>query len=182
VKLRLILALALAAWAAPLWCATLERLSLEDMATRSTVIVRGKVGESWVATTDGVIYTHYRIQVSEKLKGAPGNSVEVMVPGGTLNGLRQTFAGSPVLHKGDEFVFFLWTSKAGITWITGLTQGLFALPGEGAADPTVNRPASPELMLDPGTARQVRDTAVSMRLSELRSRIAAALAAKGGAQ
>jgi hypothetical protein len=152
------------------------------MATRSTMIVRGTVLDSWAAVTSGVIYTHYKVQVTETFKGAASGSVEIMVPGGTVNGLRQTFAGSPALNKGDDFVFFLWSSKAGILWITGLTQGLFALPSGGGPDPTARRAASSELMLDPALARPVKDVAVSMRLSDMRTRIASALAAKGGAQ
>jgi hypothetical protein len=104
-----------------------------------------------------------------------------MVPGGTAKGLSQSFSGSPVLNQGDEFVFFLWTSKSGITWITGLTQGLFALaPADPGADPIATRAASRELMLDHDTSRPVKDTALTMSLSELRSRIAATLAAQGG--
>jgi hypothetical protein len=179
---RFELALFVIACALPLQCATLERLSFDDMAARSTLIVRGKVADSWAAMTGGVIYTHYRIQVSESFKGGARDSVEVMVPGGAVNGMRQTFSGAPALNQGDEFVFFLWTSRQGITWITGLTQGLFALAADGSTDPNANRAASRELMLDPATARPVKDVAVSMRLSELRTRIAAALAAKGGAQ
>jgi hypothetical protein len=172
----------LALLVASLWCATLERLSFDDLAAKSTAIVRGKVLDSWSAMTGGVIYTHYRIQVAETLKGAAQSSVEIMIPGGSLNGARQTFAGSPTLNQGDDFVFFLWTSKTTrITWITGLTQGLFSLPSDGTSDPTATRPASRELMLDPVTGKQVKDTAMNMRLSELRTRIAAALA-KGGNQ
>jgi hypothetical protein len=182
VKRCLLLALVLTAGAAPLWCATLERLSFEDMAAKSTMIVRGKVSDTWTALSNGVIFTHYRVQVSETFKGTAGSSLEVMVPGGALNGLHQSFSGSPVLNRGDEFVLFLWTSKAGITWITGLTQGLFTLPADGKSDPTAKRAASPELMLDPITARPVKDMAVSMRLSDLRARIASALAAKGRSQ
>lgn len=172
----------LACLAMPAWCATLARLSFDDMTAQSHMIVRGKVMDSWAATTNRVIYTHYKIQVIENFKGTAPGSVEIMVPGGTVNGMRQTFSGSPALNKGDEFVFFLWTSKAGITWITGLTQGLFALPADGTTNPTARRAASPELMLDPSTARPVKDVALSMRLSDLRSRIAAALAAQGSGQ
>jgi len=160
--------------AGPLMGATLERLTLDDLIAKSTLVVRGRVGDSWAAVTNSIIYTHYTIQVSETLKGTAGSSVEVMIPGGTVNGRRQSFAGSPVLNKGDQFVFFLWTSKAGITWITGLTQGLFALPGDSTADPMAMRAASGELMLDPTTARPVKDVAVSMKLSDLRQRVAAA--------
>jgi hypothetical protein len=180
VKRYLILAAVLTSCVLPLESATMGRLSLDDMISRSTTIVRGKVTSSWAAFTGSVIYTHYQIQVSEQFKGATQNTVEVMTPGGTVKGLSQSFSGSPVLTQGDEFVFFLWTGKNGITWITGLTQGLFSLAGDGATERTATRSASRELMLDPDTSRPVKDTALSMKLSDLRSRIAATLAAQGG--
>ena len=93
VKRCLMLAMVLTAWVLPLQCATLERLSLDDMITRSTTIVRGKVTASWAAFTGSVIYTHYQIQVSEQFKGASQNSVEVMTPGGTVKGLHLEFRG-----------------------------------------------------------------------------------------
>src|ERR1039457_1720328 len=162
VKRYLMLAMVVTSCVLRLPSATLERLSLDDMINRSTMIVRGKVTASWAAFTGSVIYTHYQIQVGERFKGTPRNSVEVMVPGGTARGLSQSFSGSPVLKQGDEFVFFLWTSKGGITWITGLTQGLFALaPGDAGADPTATRAASRELMLDHDTSRPVKDTALT---------------------
>jgi hypothetical protein len=180
VKRYFILALAIASSIATLQSATLERLTLDDMILRSTTIVRGKVTASWADFNGSVIYTHYQVQVIEQLKGAPKAVVEVMTPGGSAKGVKSTFSGSPLLNHGDEFVFFLWTSKAGITWITGLTQGLFALTSEVSADRMATRSASRELMLDPQTARPVKDTALSMRLSVLRSRIAATLVAQGG--
>jgi len=177
------LALLLTLGLLPLECATLERLTLDDMIAKSTAIVRGRVTGSWTAFTGPVIYTHYRIQVSERFKGPSQGSVEVLVPGGVVNNLRQSFAGSPQFNQGDEFVFFLWTSKAGLTQVIGLTQGLFALPQDGATDPVATRAASREVMLDPGTGHPVKDQALVMRLSELRSRISSGLAAsKGGAR
>ena len=113
----------------PLQSATLERLSLDDMIAKSTVIVRGKVTSAYAAASGPIIYTNYTVQVSERLKGQAGSSVEVSVPGGAANGLRQTFSGAPTLNAGEEFVFFLFTGRDGRTAIIGLTQGLFALPG-----------------------------------------------------
>ncbi len=84
----------------PLQCATLERLSLDDMIARSTAIVRGKVTSSYAAFSGPVIYTHYTIQVSEQYKGAGQASVEVVIPGGTAGNLRQSFAGAPTLTPG----------------------------------------------------------------------------------
>jgi hypothetical protein len=178
VKRYVMLALAVTSWMLPLPGATLERLSLDDIISRSTSIVRGKVAASWAAYTGSVIYTHYQIQVSEQFKGGSGNSLEVMTPGGTVKGLKQSFSGSPVLNQGDEFVFFLWTSKGGITWITGLTQGLFSVAAAADGDPTATRAASRELMLDRNTSRLVKDAALVMKLSDLRSRIASTLAAQ----
>jgi len=78
-------------------------------------------------------------------------------------------------------VFFLWTSRAGLTYVMGLTQGLFAIAPGAAADPLATRAASRELMLDPKTARPVKDSVLSMRLSALRSQIANTLKASQGA-
>ena len=163
----------------PLPSATLEQLSLDDLIAQSTAIVRGTVVDSWAALTGSVIYTHYKIQVAESFKGVRQSSVEVVVAGGVVNNLSQSFSGSPTLNKGDQFVFFLWTSRAGLTQIMGLTQGLFAVAGD-PADPTATRAASRELMLDPRTARPVQDAGLSMRLSDLRSRIASTLQAGQG--
>src|SRR5579862_4041182 len=70
--------------------ATLERLSLQDMITQSTAIVRAKISGSYTAFSGAVIYTHYQIQVSETLKGKA--TVEFIVPGGVANNIRQTFS------------------------------------------------------------------------------------------
>ena len=181
VKRLFYLALVAAAFLAPVHSATLERLSLDNLIGKSTRIVRGSVADSWAALTGTVIYTHYKIQVTDTYKGAVSSSVEVMVPGGTVGTQRQSFSGAPLLNRGDEFVFFLWTSSRGITWITGLTQGLFTLsPPDASTDRMASRAASRELMLDPATSQSVKDSAISLKLSDLRARIAASVAAQGG--
>jgi hypothetical protein len=164
----------------PLRCATLEQLSMDDLIGKSTAIVRGTVMDSWAALTGSVIYTHYKVQVSESFKGPRQSSVELVVAGGVVNNLSQSFSGSPKLNKGDEFVFFLWTSRAGLTQIMGLTQGLFAVGPGASADPMATRAASRELMLDPKTAQPVKDAMLAMHLSDLRSLIANTLNASQG--
>jgi hypothetical protein len=175
VKRHFEIALLLTLCMAPLQCATLERLSLDDMIAKSTAIVRGKVAGSYAAFSGPVIYTHYTIQVSEHFKGGSQGSVEVVIPGGTANNLRQSFSGAPVFHTGDEYVFFLFTGKSGLTTVIGLTQGLFSLAADGGADPTATRSASHELMLDGVTGRPVKDQTLVMKLSDLRTRISAGL-------
>ena len=164
----------------PLLGATLEQLTMNDLIGKSTAIVRGTVADSWAALTGSIIYTHYKVQVSESFKGPQQSSVEIVVPGGVVNNRSQSFSGSPTLNKGDDLVLFLWTSRAGLTQIMGLTQGLFAIAPGGAADPMATRSASHELMLDPKTAQPVKDAALSMHLSDLRSLIANTLQASPG--
>lgn len=161
---------------APLHSATLERLSLSDMASKSTVIVRAKVLDSAATFSGPAIYTHYKLQVTETLKGNP--VADVAVPGGVAGGIRQVVPGAPSFQKGDEYVFFLWTGKDGLTHVIGLTQGLFAVAADNAGNPTVTRLSSHELMLDRTNGRAVKDETLTMRLSDLRSQIAGALAAR----
>jgi len=159
----------------PLAGATLEQLSLDDMIQKSTAIVRGTVTASRTEASGPIIYTHYTIRVTENFKGNSQGAVDVVVPGGTANNVRQTFAGTPQFKIGDDYVFFLWTGRSGLTQIIGLTQGLFALsPGSGDS-PTATRAASREVMLEKGTGREVKDQTIVMTLADLRAHIAAVL-------
>lgn len=155
----------------PLHAATLERLSLDDLIAKSTAIVRGTVGGSYAAFRGPIIYTHYTVRVSEQMKGSSPATLDVVVPGGTANNLRQLFSGTPQLNNGDEFVFFLWKGPSRLTQIMGLTQGLFRLSASGAPGIVATRASSTELMLDPATGRPVKDQTLVMSLSQLRSRI-----------
>ena len=176
VKRCIVFALGLTMGMLPLPSATLQRLSLDEMITQSTAIVRATVVDSYSAFSGPIVYTHYQLQVSERFKGPHAATVEVLVPGGVVGNTRQTFTGAPAFQQGDEYVFFLWTSPAGLTHVIGLTQGLFSVPSGAGADPVVTRAASHEVMLDRNTGRQVKDQALAMKLSELRSRIAGTLA------
>jgi len=159
--------------------ATLVQLSMADMIGQSTAIEHAKVLNSWAAFSGPVIYTHYKLQVSERWKGPAVN--EIVVFGGVANGVRQAYAGTPQFNPGEDYVFFLWTNKAGMTHVIGMTQGLFAVAADGSADPGVTRAASRERMLDGNTGRQVHDQAMAMKLSALRAQVASALgAAKAG--
>jgi hypothetical protein len=69
---------------------------------------------------------------------------------------------------------FLWTSRAGMTQLIGLSQGLFDVRETGGAS-SVWRSAASERMLD-SAGRPVRDEAVSMKLADLKAQVARALA------
>jgi hypothetical protein len=156
--------------------ATLERLTFSDMVVKSTAVVRGKVLSSRAAFSGGLIFTHYQVRVTESLKGRNPGVVDLAVPGGVANGRRQAVSGAPEFQPGDDCVFFLWTSRAGVTQVIGLTQGIFRVTGS-EADPAVARVPTHELMLDQATHRPVKDVPLNMRLSDLRTLVADTLGA-----
>jgi hypothetical protein len=156
---------------------TLERLSLDEMTAKATAIVRGRVTASWCAPRGSLIYTHYRIQVSERWKGPAATEVEVVVPGGSANGVRQSFAGTPKLTEGAEYVLFLWTGSSGLTHILGFTQGVFDLKRDASGAVIAVRAATSETLLDPTSERPVNEEPLRLKLDELSHRVRMALAA-----
>lgn len=155
---------------------TIERLSLDEMIVKSTAIVRGRVISSHAAIHKGLIYTHHSIQVLERWKGPAQSTVDVVVPGGKANGLRQSFSGAPVLTEGAEFLLFLWTGKSGLTHVIGLSQGALNLTHDAKGEVVVARSAAAAVMLDSKTGKQVTDTGFVMRLKEISDRISSTLA------
>lgn len=113
-------------------------------------IVRGKV-TSYASFGGPIIYTHCEVQVSEQLKGTSGSSLDVVVPGGTANNLRQINSGAPQLDLGRRVCVVSMDGASGLTQIMGLTQGLFRLSTGGL----IERGGDTELMLEAGTSRRI---------------------------
>ena len=166
------------AMAAPLLSTALLQLSLTQMTAVSTEIVQGTVTGSTVARSGNTIFTHYQVQVLQRWKGANNPTTDVAIPGGALQGVRQSFPGVPVLQTGQQYLLFLWQGNTGPNQPVGLTQGVFNVSSQPGGETTVFRSAAGEMMLN-AAHQPVMDHPVTMRLSEMRSHIAAALA--GGA-
>ena len=171
----LLITLSLASAVAPVRGTTLERLPLDEMARKSTAIVRARVVGTSGVLRGADVYTIYRIEIQESWKSSPksgsqSNPVQVAVPGGVAGGLRQMVAGAPSLHVGEEYLMFLWTSRSGLTQLIGLSQGLFNVQHNGTGDAAATRVAASELMLD-ASGRAVKDEAVSMKLSDLKAQV-----------
>jgi hypothetical protein len=167
-KLFLWLPLGLALVAGGGGATTLQKLGLEEMIQQSTGIERAKVTGSHAARLGTDIYTYYRLEVLESLKGAIQR--EIAIPGGAADGHRQVVAGAPELTNGQEYVLFYWTSKSGLTQLLGLSQGLFSERADVAGNPLLVRPAATETMLGrDGTP--VKDQPMNLRLSDMRTRI-----------
>ena len=159
----------------PAGATTLQRLTLDEMAQKSTAIVRAKVTGSSEIIRGGEIFTTYKFDVLQTLKSGPGVR-EVAVPGGVAGGMRQVVAGAPTLSAGREYVLFLWTSRSGLTQLIGMSQGVFSVERTNAGDLLASRSAAGEQMLD-AAGRAVRDEALSIPLNELKAKVSKALAA-----
>lgn len=157
---------------------TLEKLSMDEMIAKSTAIVRAKAVSSVGEIRSGMIFTHYRLQVSETLKGAASTLVDVWVPGGSANRMRQTVPGAPVLDAGQEYLVFLWTGPSGRAQIIGLSQGLFNVKLGPDGKISAERPGSSEMMIDARTGLASPDRDVRMSYSELRNRVSRAAEAR----
>jgi hypothetical protein len=160
--------------------ATLERLTLDDMTTRSTAIVRGLAMPSSTVQIGPTIYTKTRFQVLERLKGPNSPEIDVFEPGGTVGKMTQMFPGAPRFNAGQELLLFLWTGPSGRTQVIGLSQGVFEVSHNAASGETeVSRQPSGEMMLAPRPAGApsvpVQEEAISMPLGRMVVRIQSAL-------
>lgn len=164
-RLRLAFLATVCVLAAP--AATLEQLTLDQMAEKATAIVRATVSGSYTSIEKGTVYTHYKLRSSETWKGT--TPAELMVPGGAAGRFQQSFPGVPTLRQDAEYVLFLWKSSTGITHLLGLSQGLFEIAPQ-ASGALATRAKIGEMMLD-ASGKKVADRAVSISLTDLRAKV-----------
>jgi hypothetical protein len=156
---------------------TLEKLALDDMILKSTEIVRGRVTSITALRRGALILTQARVTVTERWKGPEAATVDVFLHGGTFQGLRQTFSGTPDLREGSDYVFFLWAGKSGNRQIIGLSQGVLdivipaAEPGKPSGGAQLVHRAAIADMIDAKTEQPVDDPGFTMKLDQLRARV-----------
>lgn len=154
--------------------ATLERLSIEEMSQKATAIVRGRVSRCAGEMNGSIIYTRCTVNVTERWKGDTPARTDFLIPGGTANGLVQTFTGAPKFTGGDEYILFLWSGQSGVFQIIGLSQGKFDLKATSKGVATARREASGERMIDK-SGNEVKEEPVEIQAAELRARVQRAL-------
>lgn len=89
----------------------------------------------WAPGPRGDLRTRTWLAVSEVLRGSPGDTVELLAPGGTLQGLVQTVEDAARLQLDHRYVLLL--TRTDEAWrVTGGAAGVFPLP-HGVAAPTL---------------------------------------------
>lgn len=157
--------------------ATLEKLTLDEMTQKATLIVRGRVSGCAGEVRGSLIYTRCQVAVTERWKGQASGQVDFVVPGGSAAGMKQIFTGTPKFGAGEEYVLFLWSGRSNLNHVIGLSQGAFDLQSDGKGGAVARRSATSEVMLDKSGA-PVEDTPVQMGVHELRRRVRRVLEAQ----
>jgi hypothetical protein len=120
-------------------------LSLEDMVNQSDVIAIGNCLDTRSVWIDRNLVTLATVSVSENLKGAPGETLTVVVPGGVDANrkipIAMTYPGAPRLTPGENVFLFLTADSelGGGYTVAGFAQGKFSIVNDEDGEPMVSR-------------------------------------------
>jgi hypothetical protein len=123
----LMLLSALAALPGALGATVLVPAEFREIVRGSDVIAYGRVVDKTAEWSQDRkrIDTLLTFQVGTYLKGGPGETLVIQVPGGGIGRYRNVMVGAPELAIGDEAVVFLTLRPGARPAIFGLNQGLF---------------------------------------------------------
>jgi hypothetical protein len=115
------------------------------MVSQADVIAIGRATETRSMWVDRSLVTLVTVAVNESLKGAPGESLTVVVPGGVDANrkvpIAMTYPGAPRLTPGEDgFLFLNADSEVGGGYnVTGYSQGKFSIVEGDDGEPMVSR-------------------------------------------
>jgi hypothetical protein len=159
--------------------ATVEPMSMDEMAQRAEMIFVGRVIGSradW-NTQRTRIYTYVTFEVERFIKGGGGDrQITIRLWGGRVGGFTAVVPGTPQFTSGEEVLLFCAGSRARIPTVLGLSLGKFTLKRDAAGEAVLKRDISGLVLANHRTdSRPVGTPPVRYRLSEVEARIRAAL-------
>lgn len=160
---------------------TVVALNVDELTDRSRQIFHGVCIESHAAIEAGDIVTRLRFAVAEDLRGADADTVDIVLPGGVMDGQRYSISGMPTFTVGQEVVLFLSEpDDAGRVWPIGLAQGGFHVQRPAGKPARVRRDYS-ELRFHESAARPAAAATRDLRLDDLLRAVRARTAPASGA-
>ncbi len=105
--------------------ATVLPLTLEEMARRATDVFVGTVLSTRAAWDEDrrVIETRVRIRVEQRVKGARGRTLTVVVPGGIVGDIGMRRPGAAVFESGERVLLLAEPKRPGALRPVGFFQG-----------------------------------------------------------
>jgi hypothetical protein len=168
--------LAMAGIALPLYSTTLQRMSLNQMASAADAVVRAQCVGSAARWENGAIWTLSEFEIVERFQGNPPSRVRIRLPGGRVAGVTTRVEDVPQFRVGDDAVLFLEARTDGSYAVTAWVEGTFRIRrAAGDGRELVTQDSSGVAVFDPAT-KQFRSEGVRNVLwSEFRQRLAGAL-------
>jgi hypothetical protein len=175
-----VLALVIAS-AGGLSATTIPRLSFEQLIDQSEVIASGRVTDSWAAWDPErkYIWTHYRLSVTEVVRGTGVSTLEFAEPGGAIGDASMIVGGAIGYKTGESVVIFLSRMPNGYLRTAGWSQGKYNLDSNGRLHGAALTGAE---LVDAGAGRagSSLSTLDGMSTGELKQRVAARVRATAG--
>ena len=149
-------------------------LSIGDMTDQADVIAIGNCVDTRSMWVDNSLVTLVTVAVGEALKGAPGETLTVVVPGGVDANRKvpvaMTYPGAPRLTPGENvFLFLNADTEVGGYNISGFSQGKFSIVEGEDGQPMVTRDLTKVSLKDNDGVR--RGTANMTPLASMKAQV-----------
>ena len=117
-----------------------------EMVAGSQTVVHGRVVDvrSQMVGDRRTIESVVTVAVQETIKGEPGASVVMRVPGGQIGRYRRFTVGAPSFTPGDEVVLFLSGRPPAMPMPFGMSQGVYRVSRSADGRQIVAAPAAAE--------------------------------------
>jgi hypothetical protein len=117
------------------WGTTFVMMGDDDLAHSSSVIALGEV-QSISTETDSTerIDTRIEIAVEDQLKGVPQGVITMVIPGGTVAGVRRVVFGGPQFYRGERVLVFLRERPDGMLAPNAMAMGKYTVVHTAAGD------------------------------------------------
>jgi hypothetical protein len=125
-NLRLLLCSVLLCSAA---CAQTTTMKADELSRRSDVVVVGKVhrvAAEWDAS-HARIFTRVTVAVDQTVKGSPGGTVTLVIPGGEVGSVGEWYSHSPQFKENEDVLVFAQKDAHGALRVTDGTNGKLSL-------------------------------------------------------
>ncbi|MCE5272097.1 hypothetical protein LLH00_12545 [bacterium] len=113
--------------AAPARATVLRYVPFEEQVDSASVIVVAvtETSRSYWNASHSLIFTDVAFRVEQAVKGEPGASLRVTLPGGIVDRVGQEVDGSPQFASGARYVLFLEPTGDGGFRVLGFSQGSY---------------------------------------------------------
>lgn len=139
----LLLSLALSARAT-----TLERMSLAQLTSASSAVVRVRCLEAASRWQGKEIWTYTRFETLETFRGSAPAQILVRVIGGRVGSIESVVDAAPRFRPGDEVILFLAKPLDGAYGLVAWTEGTFRVTRDAAGRTYVTQESSGEIVFD----------------------------------